>query len=93
MDCFIRTKIINNSDRFSSGIGSAVEFTVPKTGKVNLILSEKNGRKICTLINNEFLKKGFYLKELDLSNLPMGDYCYKLKSNNIEKTKELRIFK
>lgn len=90
---FLKTKIFNKIEEISQCLAAAVEFNLPSNGKVNLILSDKNGRMICTLIDNEFLKKGIYSKEFDVSNIPRGEYLYKFKSKSIEQTRELKLIK
>lgn len=90
---FLKTKIFNKIEEISKCLAAAVEFNLPYNGRVNLVLSEKNGRMIYTLIDNEFLKKGVYSKEFDISNIPRGDYTYKFKSKNIEQTRELKLIK
>lgn len=90
---FLKTKIFNKIEEISHCLATAVEFNLPSNGKVNLILSDKNGRMVCTLIDNEFLKKGIYSKEFDVSNIPRGEYFYKFKSKSIEQTRELKLIK
>ena len=90
---FLKTKIFNKIEEISKCLGAAVEFNLPMNGRVNLVLADKNGRKHFTLIDNEFLRKGVYSKEFDISTLPKGDYLYKFKSNNIEQTRELKLVK
>lgn len=90
---FLKTKIFNKLEEISKCLGAAVEFNLPSNSRVNLVLSDKNGRMSYTLINNEFLKKGFYSKEFDVSNIPGGDYMYKFKTKSIEQTRELKLIK
>ena len=90
---FLKTKIFNKIEEISKCLGAAVEFNLPKNGRVNLVLSEKNGRMAYTLIDNEFLKKGFYSKHFDISCIPGGDYYYKFKSKSIDETRELKLVK
>jgi hypothetical protein len=90
---FLRTKILNKIEEISNYLGAAVEFNLPTKGKVNLVLSEKNGRAAYILIDNEFFEKGQYLKEFDVSNIPGGDYLYKFKTKSIEQTRELKLMK
>jgi hypothetical protein len=90
---FLKTKILNKIEEISKCLAAAVEFNLPTTGRVNLVLSEKNGRMIYTLIDNEFLKKGIYSKEFDISNIPRGEYLYRFKTKNIEQTRELKLIK
>jgi hypothetical protein len=90
---FLKTKILNKIEQISNCLAAAVEFNLPTNSRVNLVLSEKNGRMIYTLIDNEFLTKGVYSKEFDISNIPRGDYMYKFKTKNIEQTRELKLIK
>lgn len=90
---FLKTKIFNKIEEISKCLAAAVEFNLPYNGKVQLILSEKNGRMIYTLIDNEYLNKGHYSKEFDISNIPRGDYFYKFKTGDIEQTRELKLIK
>lgn len=90
---FLKTRIYNKIEEISKCLATAVEFKMPFNGRVNLVLSEKNGRMNYTLIDNKFMKKGVYLTEFDISNIPGGDYCYKLKSNSLEQTRELKLIK
>jgi len=90
---FLKTKIFNKIEEISKCLGAAVEFNLPSNGKVNLVLSEKSGNMIYTLIDNEYLRKGFYSKEFDISNIPGGEYLYKFKTKSIEQTRELKLIK
>ncbi|MCX6164099.1 MAG: hypothetical protein NTU73_04440 [Ignavibacteriae bacterium] len=90
---FLKTKIFNKIEEISKCLGAAVEFNLPSNSRVNLVLSEKSGRMNYTLINNEFLKKGFYSKEFDVSSIPGGEYLYKFKTKSIEQTRELKLIK
>lgn len=90
---FLKTKIFNKIEEISNCLAAAVEFYLPSNGKVNLVLSDKNGRKVYTLIDNEFLIKGMYSKSFDVSGIPKGDYLYKFKTKSIEQTRELRLIK
>ncbi|MBI5402341.1 MAG: hypothetical protein HY959_02990 [Ignavibacteriae bacterium] len=90
---FLKTKIYNKIEEISKCLAAAVEFNIPYNGKVNLVLAEKNGRKSYTLIDNKFMKKGFYSTEFDVTNIPGGEYCYKFKTDRIEQTRELKLIK
>jgi len=90
---FLKTKIFNKIEEINKSLSAAVEFNLPSTGRVNLVLSEKNGKMNFTLIDNEILEKGFYTKEFDISSIPGGDYLYKFKSKSIEQTRELKLIK
>lgn len=90
---FLKTKIYNKIEEISNYLAAAVEFNIPVNGRVNLVLAEKNGRRTYTLIDNKFMKKGHYSKEFDVSNLPGGEYCYKIQTDNVEQTRELKLIK
>ncbi len=90
---FLKTKIFNKIEEISRCLAAAVEFNLPYNGRVNLVLSDKDGRMKYKLIDNEFLKKGVYSKEFDISRIPRGEYMYRFKANNIEKTRELKLIK
>ena len=90
---FLKTKIFNKLEEISKCLAAAVEFNLPSNGRVNLVLSDKNGRTSYKLIDNEFLKKGIYSKEFDISSIPRGDYMYEFKTKNIEQTRELKLIK
>ncbi|MFA5404380.1 MAG: hypothetical protein WC358_05560 [Ignavibacteria bacterium] len=90
---FLKTKIYNKIEEISKCLGAAVEFNLPSNGNVNLVLIDKDGRMIYTLIDNEYLRKGLYSKQFDISNIPGGDYVYSFKTKNIEQTRELKLIK
>jgi hypothetical protein len=90
---FLKTKIFNKIEEISKCLGAAVEFNLPQNERVNLVLIDKDGRMIYTFIDNEYLRKGFYSKEFDISRIPQGDYLYRFKTKKIEQTRELKLIK
>ena len=92
----IRTKLyssITSTNTDNLQLRPAVEFNLPYNSKVSLVISDIDGRKVITLINNKYLKKGFHQKELDLANLPGGEYFYKLETENNNEVKKLQLIK
>ena len=57
-----------------------------------LILYDGSGRAVITVIDGtEIMSGGRYLIELDLRDLPTGDYYYQLRANRFSATERLRI--
>ena len=90
---FVRTKIQQCGEMLDKYFKPLVEFNLPKSGKVNLVLSDLSGRKVLTVVDNEVLQKGHYCKEMDFSGLPGGEYFYKFSMGNFEERRELKLFK
>jgi hypothetical protein len=93
---FIRTKLyytLMSADAGKAQLRPAVEFNLPYSGKVSLIISDINGRKVITLINNKYMEKGYYCRELDFSNLPGGEYYYKFDTDANNCVKKLQLIK
>lgn len=93
---FMRTKLYNNFSESNSDniqLKPAIEFNLPYNSKVSLFISDVDGRQVVTLINNKYLKKGFHQKELDLANLPGGEYFYKLETESNNEVKKLQLIK
>ncbi|HEY3251559.1 MAG TPA: SBBP repeat-containing protein [Ignavibacteria bacterium] len=65
-----------------------INFNIPKSTFVNLIVYDALGRKLADLINEE-LQAGQYSYELDAANFPSGVYFYKLisyRSDDLERS-------
>ncbi len=95
-ELFVRTALYNKMSEQNITevqLRPAIEFNLPSNGRVSLLISDINGRKVVTLINNKYLKKGFYSRELDFSNLPGGEYYYKIETENNNQIKKLQLIK
>jgi len=93
---FVRTALYNKISEQNANevqLRPAIEFNLPSNSKVSLLISDVNGRKVVTLINNKYLKKGFHFRELDFSNLPGGEYYYKIETENNNQIKKLQLIK
>lgn len=95
-ELFVRTTSYNRMSEQNVNevqLRPAIEFNLPYNSKVSLLISDVNGRKVVTLINNKYLKKGFHFRELDFSNLPGGEYYYKIETKNNNQIKKLQLIK
>lgn len=68
------------------------EFSIPKSGPVNLTIYDILGRNIETLVNSE-LNPGTYKTEWDATEYPSGIYFYKLESDDFSQTKKMVLVK
>lgn len=69
-----------------------VEFSIPKSGIVKLIVYDAIGREVETLVNRE-LEPGTYKADWIASNHPSGIYFYRLSSGNFTETKKMILVK
>ncbi len=69
-----------------------IEFSIPKTGYVNLVIYDALGREVNSLINNE-LKAGNYRINFNASDLSSGTYYCKLISGEFVQTKKMLMIK
>ncbi len=71
---------------------TTIEYTIPKTSKVELKLFDVTGREVGTLVNfNQ--NPGTYRVKLDASKLASGIYFYRLQAGNFNQTKKLTVIK
>ena len=88
---FLRTKIRHINNAAKSILVPTIEFNLPEKSKVLLFLSDSDGNNIFTLINNEYLNKGLYSKDIDFSNLPDGNYCFNLITDYTTEKREIHL--
>jgi hypothetical protein len=91
---FSQTKLYYNpmkTERDVLELKPAIDFYLPDSGHVSLVITDCDGRRVITLIDNEFLRKGFYHKELDYRGLPKGNYRYELSAGDESQQKEIMI--
>ena len=69
-----------------------INYQLPKSGEVELIIYDALGRKMKTLVN-EKQNAGSYQVEFDGSNFPSGVYFYKLQSGDYIQTKKMALIK
>jgi len=71
---------------------TAINYSVPKTSHVSLIVYDVIGREIKTLVNEENLP-GNYTVQFNGANLASGVYFYVIKADNFIDTKKLVLLK
>ena len=71
---------------------TTINYSVPRTSNVSLILYDVIGREIKTLVNGEKLP-GHYTVSLDGSNLSTGVYFYVMKAGNFVDSKKFVLLK
>jgi ligand-binding sensor domain-containing protein len=71
---------------------TTIDYSVPYSSFVSIIVYDALGREIETLISSE-KSPGNYSVEFDGRALPSGVYFYQLKSNNFTKTKKIILLK
>lgn len=69
-----------------------INFQMPKSNYVKLIVYDAMGREVSTLVN-EKLNPGTYEVEWNASNFPSGIYFYKLQTESLSKTKKMILVK
>lgn len=93
---FVRTKLyqhLSGADSESIKLSPAIEFNLPDNSNVSLVIADHDGRKVLTLIDNEFMQKGFYHRDVDFSRLPVGEYVYKIETKSDSQSKNLKLMK
>jgi len=68
-----------------------IEFTLEESGSVRLVVLDLMGRQVVREID-EFMQSGSYRVDLDLDQLPSGQYFYQLQQEGLSMTKSLTIF-
>ncbi len=71
---------------------TVINFSVPKTSKMELAVYNVLGQKVAILINKE-LSAGSYHFNFDASKLTSGIYFYKLQTENYSETKKMMLVK
>jgi len=71
---------------------TTISFSVPKTGKVNIVLMDVLGKEVLTIVN-DYRAAGNYEIEVDGSALASGVYFYKMTSGSFADTKKLVLVK
>jgi len=69
-----------------------IEFQIPNSGKVNLVVFDILGNLIETIVNDD-LKSGFYKVSFDASLLSSGTYFYRISSGRYRDTKKMILIK
>jgi hypothetical protein len=69
-----------------------IRFSIPELNTVTLIIYDLIGRKIETLINEEF-QPGEYTVGFDAANLPSGMYIYRITAGSYVAQKRMILVK
>ena len=71
---------------------TTITFSMPKTGRTTLTLSDVLGRKVKTLIDRE-LEAGYHEIHFDASSLPSAVYFYTIQSGGFVQTRKMVVMK
>jgi len=71
---------------------TTINYSMPKSGNVRLIVYNVLGSKIATIVN-EYKPAGNYSVQFNGSNLASGIYMYRLESGNFSATKKFILMK
>ncbi len=71
---------------------TTIEFGLPKSDNVKLVVYDVLGREVAVLVN-ENLNAGYYKVNFDASNLSSGVYFYSLKAGDFVSVKKLILMK
>jgi len=71
---------------------TVINFTLPKSGNVNLAIYDVLGREVEILVDQE-MKVGSYKVDFDASKLTSGIYFYTIQSGNFVQTKKMILLK
>ena len=69
-----------------------IDFTLPKSGNVSLIVYDILGREITTLVNGN-MNAGYYTINFNASKLASGVYFYRIKAGDFINVKKLLLLK
>jgi len=71
---------------------TVINFSIPKTSMVNLVVYDVLGREVMTLVN-EVMQPGEYNALFDASTLSSGVYFYRLEAGSFTDTKKMLLVK
>jgi len=71
---------------------TTIEFSIPESGNVKLVVYNSLGEEVSTLINN-YEAAGSYKINFDAAGLPSGLYFYKLSAGNFSEVKKMIFLK
>ncbi len=71
---------------------TAIEYSIPENGNVNLEIFNTLGEKIKTLVNS-YKSAGNYKVNLDAEALPGGIYYYRIESGNFSSVKKMILLR
>jgi hypothetical protein len=71
---------------------TVIAFALPKSTQVTLMVYNMLGQPVAVL-QNGFLKAGYYHVNFDASNLPSGTYIYRIQAGDYRNVKKMTIVK
>lgn len=69
-----------------------INFDLPKSGFVNLIVFNSIGQEVATLVNQD-MKAGSYKVDWNAQNMPSGAYYYRITAGTFTKTNKMILVK
>jgi len=70
-----------------------INYELPRTTKVNLVIYDILGREVIRLVNNEFKEAGRYTVEFNGRNLASGVYFYRIEAGDFVQSKKMVLVK
>ncbi|NIR49148.1 T9SS type A sorting domain-containing protein [candidate division KSB1 bacterium] len=71
---------------------TTIQFSVPKTSSVSIKLYDILGRRVATLVDDEY-QVGIYNISFDASDLASGVYVYRIQADGFVATRKLMLLK
>jgi len=71
---------------------TVIQYQIPQSGKVTLIIYDMLGREVRTLVN-EFQQNGIHTVTFDALHLSSGVYFYRIQSGSFIETKKMLLLK
>ena len=71
---------------------TTIEFAIPKSGNVSLVVFDILGRQVAELVQGQY-DAGYFKVNFDASNLASGIYFYRLETNSFVSVKKLMLLK
>ncbi len=71
---------------------TTIQYSIPKSGNVKLIVYSSLGEEVATLVNN-YEEAGKYKINFDASGLSSGIYFYKLQTNNFNQIRKMILLR
>ena len=72
---------------------TTIEFAIPKSDDVSLVVYDMLGREVATLVNERLSAGNYKVQYNAAENLSSGIYIYRLKTNSYTNTKKLLLLK
>ena len=71
---------------------TTINYALPQSGKVTIIVFDLLGRKVMTVVN-AYKSKGYYTKSIDMAGFASGVYFYRININDFSKTKKMILLR